>query len=117
MLLKVFVVVLVMLVVISSAAPHHGLFSSDESPEDPPYAVDAKRFRGAKQVFHHKVSNQEVDPDIFRSHYQYMQKDGTIVGEYAILAPDEETLQIVKYTSGKAGYSAKVVHTDDLSVF
>jgi len=117
-MLKVFLLVLVVVVATSAAPPYHSE-SSEESTETPdlPYVVDHRRFHGAKKVFQHRVSNQLVDPDIFRSHHQYMQRDGTIVGEYAILAPDEDTLQIVKYTSGKAGYQAKVVHTDDLSVF
>jgi len=107
-MLKIFLIVAVV-VVAALAAPE-----SHEVPDDS-YKVDDDRFDDANKVYSTKVSKQQ--PDVFRSHHQYVQEDGTIVGEYAVLAPDGITLQIVKYTSGIGGYNAKVVHTDDLTVF
>jgi len=103
-------------VVCISAAPH-SQSHSEESHEvhDDNYKVDDDRFHGADQLFHHQVSDSYAEN--FQSHHQYVQDDGTIVGEYAILAPDGETLQIVKYTAGAGGYNADVRYTDDLSVF
>jgi len=92
-------------------------YKVDEHHDDDSYKVDDDRFDGASKRFHTEVSDDDAPVDIFRSHHQYVQDDGTIIGEYAVLAPDQKTLQIVKYTAGKAGYNAKVAYTDDLSVF
>jgi len=101
--MKVLFVVLA-LAVAASAIPR---------PDD--FEVEDDRFDDAAQRFVTKVSDD--DADVFRTHHQYVQPDGTIVGEYAQLQADGKTLQIVKYTAGIGGYQAKVTHTDDLSVF
>jgi len=109
--MKVFIVVLA-LAVAASAIPRP---NEEEEAESGEYKVEDDRFDDAAKRFVTKVSDDDVD--VFRTHHQYVQPDGTIVGEYAQLAADGKTLQIVKYTAGIGGYQAKVTHTDDLSVF
>merc|ERR1712055_239969 len=97
---KVFVVVLALAVAVAVSLP-----VEEHSGE---YKVDDDRF---------EVEESDQDAAVHNSHHQYVQKDGTIVGEYAVLGADGKTLEIVKYTAGLGGYKAKVIHTDDLSVF
>jgi len=89
-------------------------YDSPESLEDS-YRVEKVRFDDKKNLVEYKVSNDDVK--VFHTRNQYIQEDGTVVGEYALLEADGKTVRIVKYTAGKDGFRPVITYTDDLSVF